>query len=62
MRNFAKFYPNTQKSENFVLMGNFSPKYFSYKNTDELSFMTLNSDTTFQLKNSIGIMYYETEE
>ena len=46
-RNLVKFHPITQKSEIFTSMGSFYPKYitFELKNTKELSFMTLNSDT-----------------
>ena len=50
MRNLVNFHPTTQKSENFILMGYFCPKYmrFELKNTEELSFMTLNSDAKFE--------------
>ena len=50
MRNLVNFHPTTQKSENFTLMGYFCPKYmrFELKNTEELSFMTLNSDAKFE--------------
>ena len=43
MKNFVKFHPTTQKSENFNSMGYFCPKYlrFEVKNTEKLSFMTL---------------------
>ena len=50
MRNFVKFHQTTQKSENFTLVGYFCPKYFSFelKYTEELSFMTPNSDANFE--------------
>ena len=50
MKNLVNFHPTTQKSENFTLMGYFCPKYmrFELKNTEELSFMTLNSDAKFE--------------
>ena len=46
MRNFVSFHPTTQKSGDFTLMDYFCLKYlrFELKNTEELSFMTLNSD------------------
>ena len=44
------FHSITQKSENFFWMGSFCPKYkgLVYKNTEELTFMTLNSDAKFE--------------
>ena len=50
IRNLLNFHPNTQKSENFFSMGSFvqSIQRLSYKNTEELSFMTLNSDAKFE--------------
>ena len=50
MRNFVNFHPTTQKSKNFTSMGSFCPKYmrFELKNTEESSFMTLNSDAKFE--------------
>ena len=50
MRNFVKFHPTTQKSENLTSMGSFCPKYirFELKNTVMLTFMTLNSDAKFE--------------
>ena len=45
-RNFLNFHPNTQKSENLSSMGYFCPTYKRFelkKNTEELSFMTLNN-------------------
>ena len=54
MRNFVEFWgifhPTTQKFQNFTSMHYFSPKYarFELKNAEELSFMTLNSDTKFE--------------
>ena len=50
MRNFVNFHPTTQKFQNFTSMGYFCPKYmrFELKNTEELSFMTLNSDAKFE--------------
>ena len=46
----GNFHPTTQKSRNFTSMGSFCPKYmrFELKNTEELSFMTLNSDAEFE--------------
>ena len=45
MRNVVNFQPATQKPENLTSMSSFCPKYikFELKNTEELSFMTLNS-------------------
>ena len=50
MRNLVNFHPTTQKSQNFISMGYFCPKYmkFELKNTEELSFMTLKSDAKFE--------------
>ena len=50
MRNLVNFSLTTQKSKNFTSMGYFCPKYirFELKNTEELSFMTLNSDAKFE--------------
>ena len=50
MTNLVNFHPTTQKSKNFTSMGYFCPKYMSFelKNTEELSFMTLNSDAKFE--------------
>ena len=49
MRNFVNFHPTTEKSKKFASMGYFCPKYmrFELKNTQELSFMTLNSNAKF---------------
>ena len=46
MRNLVKFHPTTEKSEHFTSMGCFCPKYIrsEIKNSEDLSFMTLNSD------------------
>ena len=50
MRNLVNFHPTTQKSKNFISMAYFCPKYmrFELKNTEESSFMALNSDTKFE--------------
>ena len=50
MRNLVNSYPTTQKSENFTSMSSFCPKYikFELKNTDELSFVTLQSDARLE--------------
>ena len=51
MMNLVNFHPSTQKSENFISIGYFWPKYMWFelkKNTEELSFMTLNSDAKFE--------------
>ena len=50
MSNSVKFHPTTQKSESFTSMGSFCPNYirFELKNTEELSFMTLNSGSKFE--------------
>ena len=50
MKDLVNFYPTTQKSERFTSMGYFCPKYmrFGLKNTEELYFMTLNSDAEFE--------------
>ena len=50
MRKMVNFHPTNQKSENFPSMGPFYTKYirFELKNTEELSFMTLNSDAKFE--------------
>ena len=55
MWNLVAFHLTTQKSKNFTSMGYFCPKYmrFDLKNTEELSFMTMNSDAKFELKNDI---------
>ena len=47
----VSFHPTSQKSENLFSMGSFGPKYIglSYKYTEELYFVTLNSDTKFKL-------------
>ena len=47
---FGEFYPTTQNSENFPSMSSFCPKYirFELKDTEELSFMTLDSDAKFE--------------
>ena len=49
MRNLMNSHPTTQKSKNVTSMGYFYPKYkrFELKNTEELFFMTLNSDAKF---------------
>ena len=49
MRNLVNFHTTTQNSKNFTSVGYFCPKYmrFELKNTEELSFMTLNSDAKF---------------
>ena len=48
--NLFNFHPTTQKSKTFAQMGYFCSKYmrFELKNTEELSFMTLNSDAKFE--------------
>ena len=51
MMNLVNFYPTIQKSENFTSMGYFCPKYMTFelkKNTEELSFMTLNNDANLE--------------
>ena len=50
MKNFVNFHPTTHKFQNFISMCYFCPKYmrFELKNTEELSFMTLNSDAKFE--------------
>ena len=50
MKDLVNFHPTTQKSESFTSMGYLCPKYmrFELKNTEGLSFMTLNSDTKFE--------------
>ena len=50
MRNLVNSYPTTQKSENFTSMSSFCPKYikFELKNTDGLSFVTLQSDARLE--------------
>ena len=51
LRNLVNFHPTTQNSENFFSMGSFfvrSIQGLSYKNTEELFFMTLNSDAKFE--------------
>ena len=47
MRNLVNFHPTTKKSEKFFFDGFFfvqSIQDLSYKNAEELSFMTLNCD------------------
>ena len=48
--NLVNFHPTTQKSEYSTSIGFFNPKYmrFELKNTEELSFMALNSDVKFE--------------
>ena len=51
MKNLVNFHPTTQKPENFFSMGSFCPKFTRfevYRNKEELSFMTLNSDERFE--------------
>ena len=50
IRNLVDFHSTTQKPENFIPMGYFCPKFMSFelKNTEELSFMALNSDAKFE--------------
>ena len=51
MRNLVNVHPTTQKSKNFTLMGHSCPKNMRFelkKNTEDLSFMTLNSDAKFE--------------
>ena len=50
MRNLGKFPPTTQKSKHFTLMGYFCWNYvkIELKNTEELSFMEVNSDPKFE--------------
>ena len=50
MRNLVHFHPTTQTSKIFTLMGRFRQKYmrFELKNTEEFSFMTLNSDAKLE--------------
>ena len=50
MKDLVNFYPTTQKSKNFTWMGYFCPKYmrFELKTTEELYFITLNSDAKFE--------------
>ena len=50
IRNLVNFYPTNQKFENFTLMGTFCPKYitFELKNSEELSFITLNNDAKYE--------------
>ena len=48
MRNFVNFHPTNQKSKNFTSVDYFKfYMTFELKNTEELSFMTLNSKVTF---------------
>ena len=56
MRNLVNFHPTTHKPKNFTLMGYFCPKYmmFELKNTEELSFMTLNSDANLNKPSRCG--------
>ena len=51
MRNLVTFHPTTPKFKNFTPMGYFCPRYMSFepkKNGQELSPMTLNSDSKFE--------------
>ena len=49
-RNFVNFHPTTQKSENVTSIFSFYPTYMSFElnNREELSFVTLNSDSKFE--------------
>ena len=51
MKNLVNSHPTTQKSENSLRRALFvqSMQGLSYENTEELSFMTLNSDAKFEL-------------
>ena len=58
MRNFTNFDPSTRKSENFVFLlapCNQSIYCLSYKNTEELSFMTLKCYANFEEKLIFGL-------
>ena len=50
MKNLVNSYPATQKSGDFNSMSSFCPKYikFELKNTEELSFVTLQSDAKLE--------------
>ena len=51
MKNLVNFHPTTQKFTNFTLIGYFGQKYMRFelkKNTEELYFMTLNTDAKFE--------------
>ena len=51
LKNLVNFHPTTQKYEKFTSMGYFCPKYKRFelkKNTEEPSFMTLNSEAKFE--------------
>ena len=63
MKNLVNFYPTIQKSENLTSMGSFFPKYIRFelkKNTEELSFMTLNSDAKFE--NILTLLFQKWHE
>ena len=51
IKNLVNFHPNTQKSENFTSIWTpfvESMSVWDKKNTEELSFVTLDSDTKFE--------------
>ena len=50
LRNLVNFHPTTQNFESFTLRDCFCSKYKGLRqtNTEELSFMTLNSDVKFE--------------
>ena len=50
MRSLVNFHSTTKKSENFISMGSFCPKYirFELKTYRGIIFMTLNSDVKFE--------------
>ena len=50
MRDLVNFHPTTQKSENFFRWAFFvqSIQSLSYKKTDYLTFVTLNSDAKYE--------------
>ena len=55
-RNLINFYASSWKSENLHLMGSFCRKIYSFrwKGTEELFFMTLETDTRFEEKLTLG--------
>ena len=56
-KNLVNFYPSTQASKIYTLIGPLHEKYvmFDLKKYSELSFMTLESDTKFEEKLTCGL-------
>ena len=60
---FGEFSPNHSEVQNFTLMGYFCPNYiwFELKNTEELSFITVNSETKFEKTLTLWFQKWDEE-